>query len=369
VRAPLRLRLQPVAVPPSRLDLVVRIAGAVGLALAFGAVVLWAAGESVSTAYGALFRGGFGSTRALAATVNKAVPIGLCALGIVLAYRAGLWNIGAEGQLYLGAFAAAGVGLWLPGGTPPLVGVPLALAAGVAAGLLWAGIAAVARAWLGVNEILSTLMLNYIGILWVDFLVFGPWRDPATFSFPYSRPLVAGARLPGLALGVHSGVFLLVLATAVLVVADRWSRWGYGLRVSGVAPQAARYGGIRSKLTIVSALCLAGALAGLAGAVEVSATTGRLQSGLSPGYGFMAILVAWLGASSPVGALVVAVVFAGLLNGAFALQTSGISPAVGTILQASLLLCVLAVLALRHYRIRVISARTAPSDEWVGAER
>jgi general nucleoside transport system permease protein len=346
------LRLEPRLSDPSPVEWAARTLLGLILALLLAILVIALAGYDPLAALAALWRGAFGSPRALAATINKAVPIGLCATGIALAYRARLWNIGAEGQLYFGAFAATGVGLALPETAAPALAVTAVLLAGTLGGAAWAGLAALPRAWLGMNEILSTLMLTYVAILWVDYLVVGPWADPLTFSFPYSEPIPAAARLGGLA-GIHGGVLLLAAAAALLLAVDRGLRRGYELRVAGDAPRAALYGGISPVGTVLTGLMLAGALAGLAGAIEVSASTGRLQSGLSPGYGFMAILVAWLAAGHPAGIIMAAILYAGLQNGGFALQVAGIPPAITVVLQAVLLLATLAVVGLGRYRIRL----------------
>jgi simple sugar transport system permease protein len=347
------LRLEPRLADPGPAEWAARTGGGLALALLLAAVVIALAGHDVPNALSALWRGAFGSPRALAATINKAVPIGLCAMGIALAYRARLWNIGAEGQLYFGAFAATGIGLAVPETASPVLAAAAVLLAGAIAGAAWAALAALPRAYLGMNEILSTLMLTYVAILWVDYLVVGPWADPLTFSFPYSEPIPAAARLGPLAGGIHGGVLVLAAAAALLFAVDRGLRWGYELRVAGDAPGAAIYGGISPVRTILTGLMVAGALAGLAGAIEVSASTGRLQAGLSPGYGFMAILVAWLAAGNPVGIVMAAILYAGLQNGGFALQVAGIPPAITVVLQAVLLLATLAVVGLGRYRVKL----------------
>lgn len=348
-----RLRLEPRLDEPGPGERALRLAAGFALAFLVGAAVLAASGHDPAAGYAALWRGAFGSERAIVATVNKAAPIGLCAFGIALAYRAGLWNIGAEGQLYFGAFAAAWVGLALPETVPAAVALPAVLGAGLIGGGVWAAAAALPRAWLGVNEILSTLMLNYVAILWVEYLVSGPWADPLTFTFPYSPPLPEAARLGALAGGVHWGAAIFAAAGLALFAVDRGLRWGYELRVTGDAPRAALYARIAAPRLLVAALVAGGALAGVAGAVEVSASTGRLQAGLSPGYGFMAILVAWLAAGRPLGIAAASLFYAGLLNGGFALQVSGFPPALGTVLQAALLVAALAALGLGRYRIRL----------------
>ncbi len=337
---------------PSRAESAIRVIIGAIATFVIGALLLVVTGHNPVLAFSAMFRGAFGSIAAFASTIDKAVPIGLCAIGISLAYRGGLWNIGAEGQLYFGAFAAAGFGLSLPENLPHALGIAGVVACGLAGGAAWAAIAAAAKVWLRVNEVLSTLMLNYVAILWVDYLVSGPWADPVTFSFPYSPELPASARLPAPIAGIDLGAVITLLAAAALYAVDRGMRWGYELRVSGDAPQAAAYGGIRASAVTASALVAAGALAGLAGAIEVAGTTGRLQSGLSPGYGFIGILVAWLARSSPLGIIAGSVVYAGLLNGGFSLQVSGVPSAIGTVLQAVLLICILTTFGLGRYRLR-----------------
>ncbi|MGR7995224.1 ABC transporter permease [Xanthobacter sp. ZOL 2024] len=348
----LRLRFEPRLRSVGAGEIALRIAFGVVLALAAGGLVIAMSGHDPVTAYQALFRGGFGSRMAFEGTLNKAVPIGLCALGIALASRAQLTNIGGEGQFYFGAFTATAIGLALPEATPGWIAIPAVLIAGIIGGGFWALIAAVPKALFGVSEILSTLMLNYICMLWVGYLVRGPWADPMAYSFPYSPPIIDNAQMMPLFGSVHGGLFLLLAATLGLALVDRGSRWGYELRVSGDAPEAARYGGISATAVVISALCFSGAMAGLAGAVELS-TTGRLQLGLSPGYGFMGILVAWLAGGRAVPILIVSIFYAGLLNGGFSLQVSRVPSSISTILQALILIFVLAAVTLSQYRLRI----------------
>ncbi|SDB45886.1 ABC transporter permease [Bauldia litoralis] len=349
-------RLEPVLDEPRRGQAAIRLAVGACVALLVGAALLLASGYDPVVAYSALARGAFGSMNAISGTINKAVPIGLCAIGIAFAYRARLWNIGAEGQLYFGAFGAAGVGLFLPPSTPPVVALPLVLLAGMLGGGLWAFIAAALKAYRGVNEILTTLMLNYVAILWVAYLVTGPWSDPLAYSFPYSAPIIANAQPGRVFAGIHPGIIVLVAASLGLWWLDRSSRLGFNLRVAGDAPRAALYGGVNHRTVTLVALTGAGALAGLAGAIEIAGSTTRLQSGLSPGYGFIAILVAWLAQGRPLAIVFAALIYSGLLNGGFALQVSSIPPATGTILQAVLLLCFLAAATFGKYRIRRVPA-------------
>lgn len=348
-----RFRLEHRMDQPSAMETLWRVLLGVLIAFTLGAALLYFSGYDPVVGFKALARGAFGTKNAIAGTINKAVPIGLCAIGIALAYRAKLWNIGAEGQLYFGAAGAAWIGLALPDSVPAAVAIPLVLVAGMAAGAIWAGIAGVLKARLGVNEILSTLMLNYVAILFVGYLVTGPWSDPLTFSFPYSPPIASAAQL-GKMWGVHAGILLLIAGALALWFVDRRTRFGYNMRVTGDAPRAALYAGVNGKTVTVLALALAGALAGLAGALEIAGSTTRLQTGLSPGYGFMAIMVAWLAQGRFSIIIVCALLYSGLLNGGFSLQVSGIPPATGTILQAVLLLSVLLTQGLGEYRIRAV---------------
>lgn len=354
-----RVRLEQRLDEPTAREVALRLTIGAAAAVLAGALLVAVSGHDPLRAYAALVRGAFGSLNALSGTINKSVPIGLCALGIALAYRAKLWNIGAEGQLYFGAFAATGVGLHLPEHVPASLAVPSVLIAGVVGGAAWAVVPALLRAYFAVNEILSTLLLNYVAILWVSFLVTGPWSDKAMFSFPYSEPIVQAAELGRLFGGVHAGFLVLIAATALMMVFDRGARLGYELRVAGDAPRAALYAGISAPRLTIAALAIAAALAGLAGAIEIAGSTTRLQAGLSSGYGFMAIMVAALAGGRPVAILICSLLYAGLLNGGFSLQVSGIPPAIGTILQAVLLLCVLAAMTLGSYRLRLVKREPA----------
>jgi ABC-type uncharacterized transport system permease subunit len=355
----MRVRLEPRLTDPSLSAYALRAAVGVGLALALSAALLALSDHPPASVLDALVRGAFGSWPAVQSTLTKAVPIGLCAVGIALASRANLTNIGAEGQFFFGAFAATGIGLNLPEDTSHPLAVALVLGAGVLGGAAWAGLAAIPRAVLGMSEILTTLMLNYICLLWINFLVRGPWADPLTFSFPYSPPILDAGQLGPVFGAIQGGFPFLLAAVALLALVDSGTRWGYELRVAGDAPEAARYGGINAAWIVISGLCASGALAGLAGAIEISATTGRLQTGLSPGYGFMGVLVAWLAGGRPLPILLVSILYAGLLNGGFSLQIAHIPGAISTVLQATILICILGAGSLARYRIRIVRSATA----------
>ncbi|HBQ86317.1 MAG TPA: ABC transporter permease, partial [Syntrophomonas sp.] len=219
----------------------------------------------------------------------------------------------------------------------------LMLAAGFAAGAVWALIPAALRAYWQINETITTLMLNYVAIIWVDYLVYGPWKDPNSLGFPLTPRFASGAYLPVLGeTRVHAGLILAIIIALIFYVVLKYSRWGYELRVAGESQEAARYAGINVIKNIILVMLISGGIAGLAGMIEVSGITHRLQHGISPGYGYTAIIVAWLGRLHPVGIVLVAVLFGALLVGGFGVQTAGIPFSIVLMLQGAVLFFLLA---------------------------
>lgn len=314
---------------------------AIVAALLLCAVLLALQGHSPWTAYAEMTLGAFGSRFAVEQTLLKAIPLVLTTLAVTLTFTAGLWNIGAEGQLTIGAVAASWLALNF-GGWPALALVPGMALLGMLGGALWALLPAIPRAYVGMNEVISTLLLNYIALLVVDYLVFGPWADPTAFNFPYSPAFSDTARLPMLFGDVHLGLVFALVATVVVAAIIARTTWGYEIRTIGASPAAARYAGMPVRRNILLTMAASGALAGLAGMAEISGMIFRVQQGISPGYGYSAIIIAWLAKLNPWAALPVAVLFAGLLNGGFALQTSKIPAAITYMIQAAILFFVVA---------------------------
>ncbi len=322
------------------------------LSLAFGGIFLQLTGHDALEIYGLMFSGAFGSAYGISETLVKAIPLMLAGLGISLAFRMKLWNIGAEGQLYIGAFAASWVPLTFPD-LPAYEMIPAMILLGMAAGGLWALLPAIPRAYLGVNEIISTLMLNYVAILWVDYLVFGPWKDPKGFNFPLSAPFSEAARLGTVGnTRVHTGIFFALIVAVIIYIIINRTKWGFEIRVIGESEPAARYAGMDIRRNILLVMLVSGAICGLAGMTEVSGITGRLQPNLSPGYGYTAIIVAWLSKLNPFAILLVSVLFGGLQVGGYLVQTSGVPASVATMLQGAILFFVLGGDILTRYRIR-----------------
>lgn len=351
------------------------------LALLFGAILLALVGANPWQTYRAMFEGAFGTPTqwqngeffGLTETLVKAIPLMLTGLSVAIAFRMLFWNIGAEGQLVMGGVGAATVALWLPALAPflppsPWLYLPLMAIAGMAAGALWGLIPALLKAYLRVNEIITTLMLNYIAILWYQYLFQIAWKDPQGMGFPGTAMLPEYTWLPRFTGRLHWGLAIAVLVAILLwMVLDR-TRWGYEIRLIGENPNAARYAGISLIANIILVMALSGGLAGLAGVTEVAGISHRLQRGLDVGNGFTGIIVAWLGKLSPWGILLVAVLLAALLVGGEQIQiTMGLPAAVALVLQGAILFCVLGGEIFSRYRLRIIwSASTKQKARAIG---
>ena len=298
-------------------------------ALALGAVMLLILGANPIMAYGALVEGAFGSSNAIAETAVKAVPLLLVALGICIAFRANVINIGGEGQMILGAIFATVIGLSLPN-WPGWVIIPLAILAGFIGGGLWGAIPGALKAYFGVNEILTTIMMNAIAVQIMNFLLRGPMIDPAqaelASKIPQTAALEAAFRLPRLVpTRLHLGALLaVVLAFLVYILLFR-TVLGYRIRAVGQNPNASRYGGIRVRRQIVIALLLSGAFCGLAGAIQVYGLNYRMitdgsATGFTASAGFNGIVAALFCQLHPLGAIPASFFFGALLVGANKLQ-------------------------------------------------
>lgn len=364
---PFSLKLEKRLEPSQTIGYLVPVASFV-LALLFGAILLALAGANPWQTYRAMLEGAFGTPAqwqdgqfySLTETLVKAIPLMLTGLGVSIAFRMLFWNIGAEGQLVMGGFAAGAVALWFPALFPflPTWGfLPLMVIAGIVAGAIWGLIPALLKAYLKVNEIIITLMLNYIAILWVQYLYYGPWKDPQGFGFPGTAQFPEYTWLPRILGRVHWGlVFAVVAAFLIWLVLDR-TRWGYEIRLIGENATAARYAGVSLARNIVLVMFLSGGLAGLAGMAEVAGISHRLQQGLAVGNGFTAIIVAWLAKLNPWGVLLVSLLLAALLVGGDQIQiVMGLPASVSLVLQGAILFFMLGGEIFTRYRLRFIRA-------------
>jgi len=322
--------------------------GAVAIAALAGLIVVLALGGNPASALGTFFWSSLGSPGGLSQTMNKTCPLLLGGLAVGLAMRAGYFNIGVDGQIYTGAIAATGLALGA-GSLPAVLLLPGVLLLGALGGAALAVVPGVLRARWSVNEIFVTVMLNFVAAFLTEYLTTGPWNDPMAGE-AISRVVPEAARLPMISVrsGAHGGIVIaLILVVVVWLLLER-TTWGFELRALGSNPRATRVAGIRQVWLTVSIFAMSGALAGLAGAVEVSALHQRLILGLTPGYGIMALLVAVLGKSRPLGVLIAALGMATLLVGSDSLQRSVNVPAsAALVFQALIVLSVLFVEARR----------------------
>ena len=295
-------------------------------------------------------------TRALSELALKSTSLVLCALGLALCFRSNVWNIGAEGQFLMGGVAAGGMAMWF---TMNKIGVsnwaflPVAMLAGVLGGAFWAGITAALRDRFNASEILVSLMLVYVANLFLSYLVFGPWKDPQGFNFPQTVNFDMG--MPRMLTGfrLHWGSMVALVLVLVMWVFMARSFRGYQLQVGGLAPAAARYAGFSSRSALWSSLLVSGGLAGMAGAFEVTGPMGQLTPHVSTGYGFTAIIVAFVGRLHPVGCVVASVLLSMfLIGGELAQSRIGLPSALTGIFQGVLLFSLLACDTLIDYRIR-----------------
>lgn len=348
---------------------------AVFTAVIIGGIVIAAAGGNPFAAYLGLVEGAFGSAKAWSETTVWATPYIFAGLAVTMAFKGGLFNIGAEGQLAFGAVAAAWVGYALPGivgaDIPGVIHLPLAVGAGLLAGGIWGGIPGWLRAKFGGSEVINTIMMNYIALNLVSYLLNGPMKDPNPLNVVARTPMIAdAARIPTIFPGfrMHWG-FILALLVAFLVW---WILWkttlGFEIRTTGLNPDAARYSGINVGKITIYAMTFSGILAGAAGAIEVTALNYRHELGFSTGYGFDAIAIALLGKNHPVGVVLASLLFAAMRNGATRMQfLTQIPVDVISVIQALILLFVAADAIVRYiYRIKATSDRLVLTRGWGG---
>lgn len=346
---------------------------AVLTAIIFGGIIIWWVGGDPFTAYKGLFQGAFGNLRALSETTVWASPYIFAGLAVAVGFKGGLFNIGGEGQLAFGAVAAAWAGYALPGilktDIPPILHVILAVGLGVSAGALWGAIPGYLKAKTGAHEVINTIMMNYIALNLTSFLLNGPMKDNSPNNVVARTPRIAETAqiLPIFEnFRFHWG-FILALFIALFVWWLLWkTQLGFEIRTTGLNPDAAKYAGINVAKTIVITMGLSGGLAGLAGAIEVTALNHRHELGFSTGYGFDAIAIALLGKNHPAGVVLASLLFGAMRNGATRMQfLTQIPVDIISIIQALILLLVSADAIVRFlYRIRTPQERVVYTRGW-----
>jgi len=329
-------------------------AGAALLALLLCAIPLLWAGAPVLQAYGVMIQGAFGSRFAVAETLSRATPLVLTGLAATVAFRAKLWNIGAEGQLYLGALAATALGSGALG-WPGWALLPLILVAGALAGGLWMLGPTLLKTRLGVDEVVTTLLLNFVVLLFVSMMLEGPMKDPLGMGWPQSAPILDAAALPKLIprTRIHAGLVIAVVAAVLVWLMLARTTWGFEMRATGANPSAARFVGMPVGRVMLRVGLISGALAGLAGVGEVAGLKGYLTQDLSPGYGYAGIVVAMLAQLHALGVLLAALFVAAVFVGADSMSRAiGVSSYIANLVVATSLLTVLLSGIVLRYRVR-----------------
>jgi ABC-type uncharacterized transport system permease subunit len=344
---PYRIRLEPRLTEPPRWYPVFTSFLAVVVALILGGVVIALVGGNPFASYAHIARASLGSVGVFSDTLVKATPLILVSLAASVAFRMRLWNIGAEGQFFLGAFGASAVVLipLLPETASRWLFIPFCVLAGIVMGALWGFIPGYLKAKYNVNEIISTLMMNYIAVQWNNYFIYAIWTEG---GFQMSKMFPQNAWLPRMTdlaasipwmrgLTVHLGFILAILAAILVWYILFRSRWGYEIRLIGDNPQAARYAGINIMRNTILVMMLSGGLAGLAGMSEITGVVHRLQGAISPGFGFTGIIIAWLSKLNPLVVIPVSILFGALILAGREIQPSGIPKLIQGIILVSLI--------------------------------
>lgn len=347
------MRLERRAETPAVLSVAVPVLALLA-AFIIGALLIVISGASVPAAYAAMVEGAFGSRFALTETLTRAAPLMLTGLAAAVAFRARLWNIGAEGQLYGGALAAVWIGT-APLGIPDALLLPAVILAGaVAGGLLLLG-PAVLKTRFGVDEVVTTLLLNFIVLLFVSMMIEGPMKDPMAMGWPQSETLPMAAELPRLIprTRLHAGLIMALVAAGLIYVMMTRTVLGFEMRAVGASPRAARFAGMGVGRVMLLVALISGGLAGLAGVSEVAGRTGYLTLDMSPGYGTGGVVVAMLAQLHPLGVVLGALMVASIFVGADAMSRAvGVPTYIADVLVAVSLLCMLTAMLFARYRLR-----------------
>jgi general nucleoside transport system permease protein len=321
---------------PGRVRLIAAFGGGAAFLIA-AMIFLFAVGRPPLTTLGQMALYAFGDSYSFSESLVKATPILLCALAVILPARLGLITVGGEGQLYFGALTGTAVVVWFPG-APILLLLPAMLVAGALGGAIWSAAAGLLRARCNVNETITTLLMNYVAVLLVNYAIYGAWKDPTSLGWPASIAFPPAATVPSLfGTRVHIGLITGVMAALILHVGVTYTRWGIALKVLSGNPKVGAMAGFSFPRQTLLVMAIGGALAGFAGICETSAIQGRLQAGLSVGYGLTGFLVAWLSGQHFLRAVPIAILIGGLIAAGDALQLySKIPSASATVLQGLL---------------------------------
>lgn len=337
---------------PKKKEILIRIV-AVALSIVFTGLLLLALGIDPVRIFTAIVDGSIGSEIRIRQTILRSIPLLIASLGIIVAFKMKFWNIGAEGQITMGALGATWVALNLPDTLPAPLMLGGMMLGGFVCGAIWAFIPAIFKAKMGTNETIFTLMMNYIAIKFVMYLQYGPWRDPAANGFPKIAKFSANAVMPS-ALGVNIGWIIALVCVVLVYVFMTRTKKGYEIAVVGESLQTARYAGINISRVIIVAMLISGGLCGLVGVIQSSAIEKTLIANIAGGYGFTAIITAWLSRLNAVTCLFVCLAFAMLIQGGSYIQVSlGVSSAISSVVQGAILFFVLGSEFFLQYKVEM----------------
>ena len=349
------LIVEPRGLAPWWLKLLIPIASVIA-ALVIGAFFLMMTGNDWAEVYTKMLDTAFGSGRGFAETLVSATPLILTGVAAAIAFRMLVWNIGGEGQLMFGAIVAAGVGIWLSESTPAFIAIAAIVLAGAVGGAFWASLSAVPKVYLGTNEIITTLMLNFIALHLMNYLVFGsfsPWRDPESTQFPQGRPIIDSGGIPEVFHRLDWGLLIAIVVAVLAWFVISKTRSGFEYRIVGDSFNTARYAGIKVPKKVLGTFLASGAAAGLAGSILVAGILGKMDPrSLDLGLGFTGIIVAALARLNPIAIIPVAILMGALNNAGPALQSIGVPSATVKILQGAILIFAVAGEFLISNRIR-----------------
>ncbi|MBR6014667.1 MAG: ABC transporter permease [Firmicutes bacterium] len=335
---------------PRKQEWIIRIV-AICLSIVFAGIILLAFGLNPINIFATIIKGSVGSEIRIRQTVMRCIPLLITSLGIIVAFKMKFWNIGAEGQITMGAFGATWVALNLSDTLPMPIMISLMTIAAIICGGIWAFIPAIFKAKMGTNETIFTLMMNYIAIKFVTYLQYGPWMDPTQGGFPKIAKFPANAVLPSV-FGVNIGWIFAIIFVVLLYIFMNYTKKGYEIAVVGESVDTARYAGMNISRIIIVSTIVSGGLCGIAGMIQASAIEKTLIAGIAGGYGFTAIIPAWLSRLNAITCLFVCIAFAMLIQGGTYLQVSlGISSAVASVVQGLILFFVLGSEFFLQYKV------------------
>jgi len=323
------------------------------LAFVFCGIVMQILGNNPLIAYKGLLKGAFGSAKKIGNTFIYAIPLILCSLSVATAFKMKLSNVGAEGQMTMGCWAACGVGLFCKF-IPEGLTIPAMIIAGFLAGGIWAVISILPKVLWNVNEVILTLLMNYIAIYFAEYFIFGPWKDPNGDNMPFTAKLESYARLPKLFnSNVNAGIVIALICAVVLFFIFKKTVWGYKIAVVGESRRSAQYAGIDIRKSILTTMLIGGGMAGLAGMCEFSGNIGMMKENMANGVGYTAIIIAYLSQFNPLVCVIVSILFGALSAGSLSMQISGLPVQIVTMLQGAILLFVLGGHILLSYKIKL----------------